>query len=186
MDNTKSCGTKRPAPEVKSSPAEPAGASKKLKLEETTLRANSLLEDIKEKAQEEEAEEETEGSEEADSEEADSEDEVGISDEAQVGLFLCTLRWYLAHRQTKARLDHIDSMVSGLTKAYLKSIMNSLAIYGGGTNRDMAAMIVESLRIEAQGGGDLVTEEKVCQGVYRECYGPGCGSDSEEDSEGEY
>jgi len=66
--------------------------------------------------------------------------------------------------------------------------MKGISFYGSrsGTNRSMAAAIVEDLTRDAQGGDDLKQQEKVIKGVYKNCYG-GCamGSDEEAD-DGEY
>lgn len=63
--------------------------------------------------------------------------------------------------------------------------MKSLSGYYGsrsGTNRAMAASIVEHCKSETINGGNLEDELDVVEGIYKQCY-PGCGEDSEEDSE---
>ena len=60
--------------------------------------------------------------------------------------------------------------------------MKSLSGYYGprsGTNRDMAASIVDHCRSIAEDGGDLEEEHEIVESIYRQCY-PGCGEEGDD------
>jgi len=63
--------------------------------------------------------------------------------------------------------------------------MKALHFWGrGGTNREMAAEIVDRLQGLVEGGSDLKEEAKIVKRVYRQCWG-GCVGDSEDDEDDE-
>jgi hypothetical protein len=103
----------------------------------------------------------------------------GISEEVQVRATCFLVPAIVSNVHPQDRLDYLEGLVGGLTKSYLKEVMRGISVYSGGTNRQMAEAIVDSLTQDAENGSDLKEEESVIKRVHKSCYG-GCCEDSDE------
>jgi hypothetical protein len=118
--------------------------------------------------------------------EEDEDEDEALSSEVQVylGHNSCSNKIvYSMNFSIQDRLELLSATVRGLTKSYLKQVMNEIGCYGSGTNRDMAEAIVISLESTAKCGGDLKEEKKIIKSIDPDwgC----CADDADSSNEGE-